>query len=70
MFSCSVTREGLLLAEWPGVRATINQRPERVRLSGIDSAERGQATGQRGKHAASDLAFGKDVALQTHGLDR
>jgi endonuclease YncB( thermonuclease family) len=26
--------------------------------------------GQRAKHAAYDLAFGKDVTLQTHGLDK
>jgi endonuclease YncB( thermonuclease family) len=26
--------------------------------------------GQRAKHAASDLAFGKDVTLQTHGKDK
>ena len=26
--------------------------------------------GQRAKHAAYDLAFGKDVTLQTHGKDK
>jgi len=30
----------------------------------------GQAYGQRAKHAASDLAFGKEVTLQTHGHDK
>jgi endonuclease YncB( thermonuclease family) len=47
-----------------------NQRPERIRLSGIDCPEKGQAYGQKAKHAASDLAFGKEVTLQTHGHDK
>ena len=47
-----------------------NQHPERIRLSGIDCPEKGQAYGKRAKQAASDLAFGKDVTIQTHGLDK
>jgi endonuclease YncB( thermonuclease family) len=47
-----------------------NQHPERIRLSGIDCPEKGQAYGNNAKHAASDLAFGKEVTLQTHGLDK
>lgn len=47
-----------------------NQRPERIRLSGIDCPEKRQAFGQKAKHAASDLAFGKDVTVQTHGHDK
>src|SRR5438477_9778887 len=47
-----------------------NNRAERIRLSGIDCPEKGQAYGKRVKHAASDLAFGKEVTLQTHGLDK
>ena len=43
---------------------------ERIRLSGIDCPEKGQAFGQRAKHAASNLAFGKDVMVQTHGHDK
>jgi micrococcal nuclease len=30
----------------------------------------GRAFGQRAKHAASALAFGKDVTIQTHGYDK
>jgi endonuclease YncB( thermonuclease family) len=47
-----------------------NTHPERVRLSGIDCPEKGQAYGQKAKHAASSLVFGKEVTLQTHGRDK
>ena len=47
-----------------------NQHPERIRLSGIDCPEKGQAYGNNAKHAASKLVFGKEVTLQTHGKDR
>jgi micrococcal nuclease len=47
-----------------------NTRPERVRLSGIDCPEKGQAYGNNAKHAASKLVFGKEVTLQTHAQDK
>ena len=47
-----------------------NQHPERIRLSGIDCPEKGQAYGKRAKQAASDIAFGKEVTIQTHGYDK
>jgi len=47
-----------------------HQRAERIRLSGIDCPEKGQAYGQKAKHAVADIAFGKDVMLQTHGKDK
>ena len=47
-----------------------NTYPERVRLSGIDCPEKGQAFGTRAKQAASALVFGKDVTLDTHGQDK
>ena len=47
-----------------------NTHPERLRLSGIDCPEKGQAYGTRAKQAASALAFGKDVTLDTHGQDK
>jgi endonuclease YncB( thermonuclease family) len=46
------------------------QHPERIRLSGIDCPEKGQAFGTRAKQAASELVFGKQVTLQTHGHDK
>src|SRR5512140_981364 len=47
-----------------------HRRTERIRLSGIDCPEKGQAFGKKAKQAASDLAFGKDVTIQTHGYDK
>jgi len=47
-----------------------NQHPARIRLSGIDCPEKGQAYGNNAKHAASALAFGKQVTVQTHGHDK
>lgn len=43
---------------------------EKIRLNGIDCPEKGQAYGQKAKQAASGLAFGKEVTLQTHGKDK
>ncbi len=43
---------------------------ERIRLSGIDCPEKGQAFGKRAKQAAAALFYGKEVTLQTHGLDK
>ena len=47
-----------------------NQHPERIRLSGIDCPEKGQAYGQKAKQAASALVFGKEVTLNTHSKDK
>ena len=47
-----------------------NQHPERIRLSGIDCPEKGQAYGKRAKQAASELAFDKEVTIQTHGHNK
>jgi endonuclease YncB( thermonuclease family) len=47
-----------------------SQHPERIRLSGIDCPEKGQAYGNNAKQAASALVYGKEVILQTHGLDK
>jgi endonuclease YncB( thermonuclease family) len=47
-----------------------NTYPERVRLSGIDCPEKGQAYGKRVKQAALELVFGGNVTPQTHGQDK
>lgn len=45
-------------------------KAERVRLNGIDCPEKDQAYGERAKQAISDLVVGKEVMLNTYGLDR
>ena len=47
-----------------------NGRSEKIRLNGIDCPEKAQAYGHKAKEAASALVFGKDVTVQTHGLDK
>lgn len=47
-----------------------NQHPERIRLSGIDCPEKGQSYGKRAKQVTSELVFGKDVTIETHGKDK
>jgi endonuclease YncB( thermonuclease family) len=62
--------EVVLVMDGDTLEVLHNQHLERIRLSGIDCPEKGQAYGQKAKHAASDLAFGKDVTIQTHGRDK
>lgn len=52
------------------VNVLHNGKAERIRLNGIDCPEKSQAYGQKAKHATSDLAFGKEVTIQTHGNDK
>lgn len=47
-----------------------NNHAEHIRLNGIYCPEKGQAYGKRAKHATSELVFGKEVTLQTHGKDK
>ena len=51
-------------------KSCTTHRAERIRLNGIDCPEKGQAYGKRAKQAASELVFGKEVTLQTHGQDK
>lgn len=46
------------------------RHPERIRLSGIDCPEKGQIYDKRAKQSASELVFGKEVTLQTHGKNK
>lgn len=45
-------------------------RGEKVRLYGIDCPEKGQAFGNRAKQFASQMVFGKNVLVKTHGCDK
>jgi endonuclease YncB( thermonuclease family) len=61
---------GLVVSVLDGdtIEVLHNQHPERIRLSGIDCPEEGQAYGKRAKQADSDLVFGKEVTVQTPAL--
>jgi micrococcal nuclease len=63
---------GLVVSVLDGdtIEVLHNDRPERIRLSGIDCPEKGQAYGNNAKHAASALAFEKNVTVQTYGHDK
>lgn len=52
------------------IDAILNGKTEHIRLNGIDCPERRQAYGQKAKHAASSLVFGKEVTLHTFGKDK
>ena len=77
---CLLSLSAVCLADFTGPVVSVldgdtievlhNTHPERIRLSGIDCPEKGQAFGNRAKQAASALVFGKDVILQTHGQDK
>jgi endonuclease YncB( thermonuclease family) len=47
-----------------------DNRRQRIRLNGIDCPEMGQAYGANAKQATSELVFGKEVTLHTHGKDK
>ncbi len=61
---------GVSILDGDSVEVLHNRHAERIRLSGIDCPEKGQAFGTRAKQAASALVFGRDVVLQTHGKDK
>lgn len=59
----SLTGEVVSILDGNTIEVLNGHHVERIRLSGIDCPEKGQAYGQRGKQAASDLAFGKEVTI-------
>jgi micrococcal nuclease len=63
-------RPRCLLLDGDTIEVLHSNKAERIRLNGIDCPDKGQAYGNNAKHAASDLAFGKEVTLQTHGKDK
>lgn len=53
------------------IKVRCDQQPEeRVRLTQIDTPERGQAFGTRAKQALSDLVYQRRVELVREGKDR
>ena len=51
------TGPGVAVLDGDTIEVLHNTHPERVRLSGIDCPEKGQAFGNRAKQAASELVF-------------
>ncbi|WP_369412621.1 thermonuclease family protein [Neoroseomonas alba] len=49
---------------------TAGREQVRIRLSDIDTPERGQPYGNRARQALSDLAFGKQVRIEVRDIDR
>jgi endonuclease YncB( thermonuclease family) len=49
---------------------TADRKQAKIRLHGIDAPESGQDFGSRAKQAASELAFGKAVTIQSKDTDR
>ncbi|MGB9150648.1 MAG: thermonuclease family protein [Burkholderiales bacterium] len=49
---------------------TENYVPHKIRLSGIDAPEKGQAFGQRSKQNLSDLIYNKAVRVEERTTDR
>ena len=70
VFAADYTGRVVGVLDGDTIEVLHNQRPERIRLSGIDCPEKGQAFGKRAKQAASELVFGKEVTIQTHGYDK
>jgi micrococcal nuclease len=47
-----------------------DRRPEKVRLNGVDSPEKGQPFGEKARQFTSRLAFGQDVIVRVVDRDR
>jgi endonuclease YncB( thermonuclease family) len=60
----NLTAKVITVLDGDTIEVIHNQHPERTRLNGIDCPEKGRAFGQRAKHAASELVFGKEVTVQ------
>src|SRR5689334_12730230 len=64
--------EGKVISVLDGdtIEVLHDNKPERIRLYGIDCPEKWQAFGQKAKQATSSLLFGRSVRVETHGRDK
>lgn len=76
VWSISASAETLVgrvvgVADGDTVTVLDEQRQQhKIRLTGIDAPEKGQAFGHRSKESLSDAVFGKTVAIEWNKLDR
>jgi micrococcal nuclease len=70
VFATDFTGRVVSVLDGDTIEVLNGHHAERIRLSGIDCPEKGQVFGTRAKLAASELVFGKEVILQTHGYDK
>jgi micrococcal nuclease len=56
------------VADGDTITVLHDRRPEKVRLQGIDSPEKGQPFGERARQFTSRLAYGHEVTV--HAVDR
>lgn len=49
---------------------SVRREEIRIRLSDIDTPERGQPYGDRARQSLSDLAFGRDARIEVRDTDR
>jgi micrococcal nuclease len=70
LFAAEFSGQVVRVIDGDTIEVLHRQRPERIRLHGIDCPEKGQAFGKRAKQATSTLAFGKEATLHTHGKDK
>ena len=66
----AVTAKVVAIVDGDTIEVLHDNHSERIRLNGIDCPEKGQAYGTKAKQATSELIFGKEVTLQTHGKDK
>ena len=69
-FAADFTGKVVGVTDGDTITVLHNGRGEKIRLNGIDCPEKGQAYGHKAKEAASALVYGKDVTIQTYGLDK
>jgi len=70
--SVAATFTGAVISVLEGdtIEVLHNQRPERIRLNGIDCPEKGQAYGNKAKQFTSTLVYGKEVTIHVLRKDR
>ena len=69
-FSADFTGPVVRVLDGDTIEVSRSHRNVRIRLNGIDAPEKGQAYGHKAGEFVALQAFGKDVTVQTYGLDK